>query len=297
MNAALRLGAVWGLALVTLALSIFQIHNDDAGFHVANGQWILEHGAIPLHNPFSFAEDGAEWIQHQWLSATWMASVAESWGGKGLILWKAALVFVTFLVLMWGLQTTHFTMGHGIGHVRHWSECLSLCRAPLFGDHAFPRHYGCSVGSLERSPRQLKWAWLASLATVASIHFHAGGLYCLLIWGAFLADGLFPSNNEGIAEKWKRGKQFIVWFFGVVLATVLTLALFAPSGLQSSPAFGFPIMRIGMNISVNSVLATPCGCLAPVDSHRAQWVRRSMGPADNDPSLRGWSCWDLDSLQ
>ena len=104
------------LVSASVLLSIFEIRNDDAGFHVVHGQWILDNGSVPLHNPFSFAEDGAIWTQHQWLSALWMASITNSFGPQGLILWKASLVGLTFLILGLGLRRLPL----------HWASILAL---------------------------------------------------------------------------------------------------------------------------------------------------------------------------
>ena len=96
---------VLAVALGVFLLALFPITNDDAGFHVANGQWILEHGSVPTHNPFSYAQDGAVWTQHQWLSATLMASVVEMGGARLLVGAKACLFGLLFGLLAWNARS------------------------------------------------------------------------------------------------------------------------------------------------------------------------------------------------
>ena len=43
-------------------LALFPLHNDDTGFHIATGRWVLATGQVPDHNPFSYVQDGATWV-------------------------------------------------------------------------------------------------------------------------------------------------------------------------------------------------------------------------------------------
>lgn len=63
-----------GLAMLALVLFAPQILNDgDTYWHLATGQWILAHGRVPTHDPFSFTLPGAPWVAHEWLSELLMA--------------------------------------------------------------------------------------------------------------------------------------------------------------------------------------------------------------------------------
>src|SRR5579864_833950 len=45
------------------------IFNDgDVSWHIATGQWILAHHAIPRVDPFSFTWGGKAWVPIEWLS-------------------------------------------------------------------------------------------------------------------------------------------------------------------------------------------------------------------------------------
>lgn len=50
------------------------IFNDgDVSWHIATGQWILQHGAIPHSDPFSFTWAGKPWVPIEWLSEVMLA--------------------------------------------------------------------------------------------------------------------------------------------------------------------------------------------------------------------------------
>lgn len=65
---------VAGLIMLALVLFAPPVLNDgDSYWHLATGQWILAHGRVPTHDPFSFTMAGAPWVAHEWLSELLMA--------------------------------------------------------------------------------------------------------------------------------------------------------------------------------------------------------------------------------
>src|ERR1700761_3099599 len=77
----------WLLAALSgYAIFLFmpQVLGDgDTYLHIAVGDWILQHRAIPHTDPFSYTFAGSPWIAHEWLSELIMAVVynAGSWDG------------------------------------------------------------------------------------------------------------------------------------------------------------------------------------------------------------------------
>jgi hypothetical protein len=82
-----------GLAVFALAAFSPAVLNDgDTWSHVATGQWILAHGAIPRVDPFSFSFAGQPWTAQEWLSEVLMALAfrAAGWSGVALLTGAAA---------------------------------------------------------------------------------------------------------------------------------------------------------------------------------------------------------------
>ena len=72
------------------------IFNDgDVSWHIATGQWIIEHRAIPHTDPFSFTWAGKPWVPIEWLSEVLYASAYRLAGYGGV----AALVTAAFIAL------------------------------------------------------------------------------------------------------------------------------------------------------------------------------------------------------
>src|SRR6476659_890398 len=76
------------------------IFNDgDVSWHIATGQWILDHRAIPQADPFSFTWAGKPWVPIEWLSEVFYASAYRLAGYSGVAaLVTAALIALHFIV-------------------------------------------------------------------------------------------------------------------------------------------------------------------------------------------------------
>ena len=87
------------IAFAVLALAAFSpaaLNDGDTWTHVATGQWILAHGAVPRVDPFSFTFAGQPWTAHEWLSEVLMALAyhAAGWSGVALLTGVAAATAV-----------------------------------------------------------------------------------------------------------------------------------------------------------------------------------------------------------
>lgn len=72
------------------------IFNDgDVSWHVATGQWIIDHHSIPNFDPFSFTWAGKPWVPIEWLSEVTYAAAYRLAGYSGL----AALVTAALMGL------------------------------------------------------------------------------------------------------------------------------------------------------------------------------------------------------
>jgi hypothetical protein len=78
------------VTLLALARALAQpgalLHDPDTYLHIAAGRWMLAHGALPLHDPFSYTFAGARWVPHEWLAELVMAVIYRAAGWSGLVL-------------------------------------------------------------------------------------------------------------------------------------------------------------------------------------------------------------------
>jgi tetratricopeptide (TPR) repeat protein len=95
------LPALSGLVLLFLALSIQKIWNVDLWWQLRTGQWILERGAVPFEDVFSFTAAGREWIELRWLFCVAAYAGWKIGGATLLILGQTAALAATFAILAW----------------------------------------------------------------------------------------------------------------------------------------------------------------------------------------------------
>jgi hypothetical protein len=74
----------------TLADPQSVLSDPDTYMHIAAGRWILLHGALPAHDPFSYTKFGAPWVVHEWLAELVLAAVYAVGGWSGLVLLTGA---------------------------------------------------------------------------------------------------------------------------------------------------------------------------------------------------------------
>jgi hypothetical protein len=82
-----------------LAQRMALLNDPDTYLHIAAGRWILAHGALPLHDPFSHSMPGAAWLPTEWLAEIALAAAYDFCGWGGVILVAAAGVALAVALL------------------------------------------------------------------------------------------------------------------------------------------------------------------------------------------------------
>jgi hypothetical protein len=76
------------------------LHDPDTYLHITAGRWILAHGSLPAHDPFSYTFAGKAWASPEWLAEIALAAVFGMLGWGGL-----ALLTIACFALSLGLLT------------------------------------------------------------------------------------------------------------------------------------------------------------------------------------------------
>lgn len=231
----------WGSVVAASGLlALFRLHNDDAFFHIATGRWIRAHGQVPLTNPFSYAADGATWLQHQWLPAVGMSLIADHLGLAGLVVVKALLVMAVFggLALHLGRGRVPVGVGALLLAAGVAGSAFRFYERPYLTSAVVLAVVACLLmRQAARGVRDRRALVAAALATALAWQLHAGALHSVLAWGAF-AGGVTlraltqPAPGHASTSPPKLLRR--AWS-GVALMAVLSLLslwALAPSGLS-----------------------------------------------------------------
>ncbi len=92
-----------GAYLFFLFLGDTLLNDSDSFWQIKIGQWILDHGAMPTNDFYSFTRAGAPWISTSWLSQVAFAFSHAQWGWAGPVILTAvafALAIAIFVHLL-----------------------------------------------------------------------------------------------------------------------------------------------------------------------------------------------------
>jgi len=190
-----RLGTVAAAVLIGLALvaATSRIWNYDIFWHLTAGEWMLDHGKVLGHDPFSIPPAGGgerEWINVHWGFQVIAAGLHRLWGFAALTAMKGVLLGLTVAALAfwlkrrvdaWWLLVVGVWLVVGI-------ESRVRARPEVF-TFAFLTSTLLLVESVRRgaSPRRLWW-----LAPINVLWVNMHGLYVLgpaAVWAAMGVEG------------------------------------------------------------------------------------------------------------
>jgi hypothetical protein len=103
-----RAALVAAVLLPAACLSLGGVSSPDTWWHLAAGEWILEHGEIPRTDPFTYASADAEWIDLHWAFQLALRGLEGVAGLAGVAAARAAIVAATLGLLL-------FRFGRGAG--------------------------------------------------------------------------------------------------------------------------------------------------------------------------------------
>ena len=209
--------------LATVAAPQNVLTDQDPYWHVAAGNWIIAHRAIPHQDVFSFSMAGAPWVPHEWLAQVILAAGYDQFGWAGLVVGTAMVFAATLALLVWLSLRYLPPTAALIATLGAWGLCVAHlhARPHVFGLLLLVVWLGVLVDARcqERAPAPafalLMWLW-------ANLH---GGFTVGLVLAALLAgEALFDAEDKPAFWRAARG-------WGVFAALSLLGALATPSGL------------------------------------------------------------------
>jgi hypothetical protein len=190
------------------------IFNDgDVSWHIATGQWIIDHRSIPRVDPFSFTWGGKPWVPIEWLAEVFYAFAYRLAGYSGV----AALVTLALMAL-------HAAVYLNAGR---WTR-LALLPIVLMDFAIIPMLL--ARPHVLTWPLLAVWLWLlmrarekerapplgAALLMTLWANLHGGFVFGLLVTAAFGLEALVASAD--------RGKVLRQWVpFGIACALAVLL--------------------------------------------------------------------------
>jgi hypothetical protein len=178
--------------------------DSDTYWHIAVGQWILDHLAFPRSDFYSFTRAGEPWISSSWLAQVLYAAAYDWAGWAGPVAIAAAFSASTFALLA-------YFLGHAMP--ARYAIAVALAALVLSVTHLFARPhvlvmpimvawvYGLTRASEQRRPPPF---WLLPLLVLWA-NLHGGFVFGLALVAPFALDALWNadvSQRKSLAMRW-----------------------------------------------------------------------------------------------
>lgn len=196
----------------------------DTYWHIAAGRWIVEHTAVPTHDPFSHSMPGGPWVAKEWLSQILLAR-AHHLGGWTAVVALTSLAFsITFALLcrallgklepMRALLFTTLAVLMAVSHLLARPFVLAMPLMMLWMVELF------EAADAERAPR----LWLLPVMILWA-NMHSGFTLGLAIALALAGEAMLTARSTA-----RFGQLASSWSVFVVLAAAG--ALLTPQGID-----------------------------------------------------------------
>src|SRR5271157_1868746 len=186
-----------GLGLAAIAIALFALAafspavlgDGDTFSHLATGEWILTHDAVPRADPFSHSMPGAPWTAHEWLSEILLTLAFRCAGWSGVALLTAAAAAGAALVM--GLRVAKNLSGAALGVTLAlgaglWTANL-LARPHVL---ALPLAAAWTVGLLDARDRDAAPPLGFALMMILWSNMHGGFVIGLALIGPFALEAV-----------------------------------------------------------------------------------------------------------
>lgn len=195
--------------VVLLTNGSFLLNDSDTYWQISTGQWILEHGAMPRSDVYSFTKFGEYWISSSWLAQVVFAGAYRVFGWAGPVSISAAAAASTFAFLT-SILCRRMSAAYAIAIA--FVALLASVTHLFVRPHvlALPIMLVWANGLLSASERrEAPSFWLLPLLALWA-NLHGGFVFGLVLVGGFGLDALW---NAGAERRWQLTLRWLA--FGV----------------------------------------------------------------------------------
>jgi len=226
---------------VAVAAAVNLLNDGDTFSHIVIGRWIIEHRALPFHDPFSYTFHDGLWGPHEWLAEITFAAVYGWLGWGGVAALTGVAIAAAFALLTGALQTSlgprRATIGAALAFLL--TEAHLLARPHVL---ALPLLVIWMAGVIRArdEARTPSCAFLPVMTLWCNLH---GGFVVGLLFA-----GLLAAEAVLAAPAMARWQTIRGW--GVFLVLSALAALLSPSGID---LFTLPLHMLQMGFATSSI--------------------------------------------
>ena len=226
-------GLSWPLLAAAAAFLLLLPHGEqlmrdgDVYFHVAIGRWIIEHGAVPAFDVFSYPLRDAPWTAHEWLAEVLFACAYRFAGWHGVVA-LAVAAFAGALGILNRFLLRHMEPIYALFFTAMAGSLLAFHL--LARPHALvePLLVGWGIALVNASDRGKAPRWWVALAMMLWANLHGSFVLGLMLVPAFAAEAWLAAA-PGASQR----RVLKAWSAFLALAVLAAMATpFGPAGLM-----------------------------------------------------------------
>jgi hypothetical protein len=200
------------------ALGRILLRDSDIGWHIRNGQLILQTHAITRTDPFSSTMAGQPWFAWEWLYDILIAVIHQVFGLNGVVFYSAAIIAATFVLALHvalrrggNLPLTIFLLIIALG-----ATAIHFLARPHIVSWLFTVIWFDVLDSAEQHPgKQIYWL---PLLMILWVNLHGGFVLGFMLLAVYLV-------AAGVQFFWgKTREQSGAWLKRLSLLTLLSAA-------------------------------------------------------------------------
>ena len=225
---------------ILVLLSLNKIGDPDLWWHLKTGEWILDHRAIPRNGLWSWVGEEREWLTHEWLFDVLAAGLYRLAGLPSLVVAKAVLVGVAFLIVARHARARGGSAGLAC-LLTLWAGYATIpftTERPQLLTYVLTAFFLWVLDGWQRGERRTLWM-LAPLVMIWA-NLHGAYVVAFLLLGAYGVGEIAVQGRrwaDGQPVEWSRARHL-----GIVAAASLVLALVNPHGIA---LFTYPFRYLG----------------------------------------------------
>lgn len=192
---------VWLVAFSVSETGAGLLQDAFTGFHIRTGQYIVEHGAVPHTDVFSFTRAGQPWYEWEWLASVLFYFGFQLAGFKALIVGAATVLAASMLILVrhmvWSGANVFIAVC--LMHVAVTVSSVHYLARPLIFTLLFMPLALWLIARDRRRPSRAVWLLVPLCALWANLHAGFAGFLATL---AILAAGCLVEGKRRSAVRY-----------------------------------------------------------------------------------------------
>jgi hypothetical protein len=223
----------WSTFYLLVAFALLTAVNDaDIWWHLRTGQWVAEHGTVPMTDPFSSYGSGKSWVAYSWLFELLVYDLYANLGLRGVLLYRVVLSLAVVAAVHRLLARRLPPVLGGLARAA-LVGLATVALLPRFAERSYLVTILFTALTLDgvlalREGRRTRTVWLLPVAFAIWANVHIQFIYGLFVLGLGCAVpwierllGRSEPEGESAATAGSPGWRRLVLLTGLCLAATL----------------------------------------------------------------------------